>query len=223
MKYLQAAQCLKFYSFTAQTSIGISKYCLQLEYRVQFRYRAFRHRVPGILKFGNVGQTPLGNAAVFGLFLGAGILGMDYLPLKWQGRIDLHQHHQHRQAIESLKFYTSFLPLTAGNSEADLMMHCASCIATSTTSYNQQLPHKTSAILIYPKSLQWITVKLTFMVTIPESKQVQIFYSAFLQDILICSQQKSYTTEYTQMSMISPLKNWKSFQLAHPFHTQQRQ
>jgi hypothetical protein len=68
---------------------------------------AFRHRVPGILKSGNVGQTPLGSAAVFGLFLGAGILGMDYLPLMWQGRIDLHQHHQHRQAIESLKFYIS--------------------------------------------------------------------------------------------------------------------
>lgn len=112
-----------------------------------------RHRVPGILKFRNVGQTPLGSAAVFGLFLGAGILGMDWLPLKWQGRIDLHQHHQHRQAIESLKFCTSFLPLPAGNSEADLTMHCASCIATSTTCYNQQLPHKTSAILIYPKSL----------------------------------------------------------------------
>ncbi|XP_024396059.1 uncharacterized protein [Physcomitrium patens] len=37
-------------------------------------YEAFRYRIPGMLKVRHVGQTTLGSAAVFGLFLGAGSL-----------------------------------------------------------------------------------------------------------------------------------------------------
>jgi hypothetical protein len=37
-------------------------------------YEAFRYRIPGLLKVRYVGQTTLGSAAVFGLFLGAGSL-----------------------------------------------------------------------------------------------------------------------------------------------------
>ncbi|CAI5954759.1 unnamed protein product [Closterium sp. NIES-65] len=37
-------------------------------------YEAFRYKVPGLLKVRYIGQTTLGSAAVFGLFLGAGSL-----------------------------------------------------------------------------------------------------------------------------------------------------
>ncbi|KAG6556905.1 hypothetical protein Mapa_001320 [Marchantia paleacea] len=37
-------------------------------------YEAFRFKVPGLLKVRYIGQTTLGSAAVFGLFLGAGSL-----------------------------------------------------------------------------------------------------------------------------------------------------
>eukprot|EP00249_Psilotum_nudum_P003968 c17488_g1_i1 orf=272-496(+) len=37
-------------------------------------YEAFRYKVPGMLKLRYVGQTTLGSAAIFGLFLGAGSL-----------------------------------------------------------------------------------------------------------------------------------------------------
>ncbi|KAJ7530371.1 hypothetical protein O6H91_14G001400 [Diphasiastrum complanatum] len=37
-------------------------------------YEAFRYRIPGALKIRHVGQTTLGSAAIFGLFLGAGSL-----------------------------------------------------------------------------------------------------------------------------------------------------
>uniref|UniRef100_A0A0D9XKY2 Reactive oxygen species modulator 1 n=1 Tax=Leersia perrieri TaxID=77586 RepID=A0A0D9XKY2_9ORYZ len=35
-------------------------------------YEAIRYKVPGLLKIRYIGQTTLGSAAVFGLFLGAG-------------------------------------------------------------------------------------------------------------------------------------------------------
>ncbi|PIN19055.1 hypothetical protein CDL12_08265 [Handroanthus impetiginosus] len=37
-------------------------------------YEAMRYKVPGFLKVRYIGQTTLGSAAVFGLFLGAGSL-----------------------------------------------------------------------------------------------------------------------------------------------------
>ncbi|KAL1832145.1 hypothetical protein DCAR_0102159 [Daucus carota subsp. sativus] len=37
-------------------------------------YEAVRYKVPGLLKIRHIGQTTLGSAAVFGLFLGAGSL-----------------------------------------------------------------------------------------------------------------------------------------------------
>ncbi|KAK9792485.1 hypothetical protein WJX73_005902 [Symbiochloris irregularis] len=37
-------------------------------------YEAFRYKVPGIYKIRYIGQTTLGSAAVFGMFLGAGSL-----------------------------------------------------------------------------------------------------------------------------------------------------
>ncbi|KAI9114733.1 hypothetical protein K1719_014431 [Acacia pycnantha] len=37
-------------------------------------YEAIRYKVPGVLKIRHIGQTTLGSAAVFGLFLGAGSL-----------------------------------------------------------------------------------------------------------------------------------------------------
>ncbi|EFJ12271.1 hypothetical protein SELMODRAFT_124520 [Selaginella moellendorffii] len=37
-------------------------------------YEAFRFKVPGMFKVRYVGQTTLGSAAVFGLFLGVGSL-----------------------------------------------------------------------------------------------------------------------------------------------------
>ncbi|XP_078170791.1 reactive oxygen species modulator-like protein isoform X1 [Carex rostrata] len=37
-------------------------------------YEAIRFKVPGLLKIRYIGQTTLGSAAVFGLFLGAGSL-----------------------------------------------------------------------------------------------------------------------------------------------------
>lgn len=37
-------------------------------------YEAFRYKIPGVLKLRYVGQTTLGSAALFGLFLGAGSL-----------------------------------------------------------------------------------------------------------------------------------------------------
>ncbi|XP_068645467.1 uncharacterized protein [Aristolochia californica] len=37
-------------------------------------YEAFRYKVPGLLKIRHVGQTTVGSAAIFGLFLGAGSL-----------------------------------------------------------------------------------------------------------------------------------------------------
>ncbi|KAK3205350.1 hypothetical protein Dsin_019396 [Dipteronia sinensis] len=37
-------------------------------------YEAIRYKVPGLLKIRYIGQTTLGSAAVFGLFLGAGSL-----------------------------------------------------------------------------------------------------------------------------------------------------
>ncbi|XP_074343553.1 uncharacterized protein LOC141682756 [Apium graveolens] len=37
-------------------------------------YEAVRYRVPGLLKIRHIGQTTLGSAAVFGLFVGAGSL-----------------------------------------------------------------------------------------------------------------------------------------------------
>ncbi|PKA52436.1 hypothetical protein AXF42_Ash020397 [Apostasia shenzhenica] len=37
-------------------------------------YEAIRYKVPGLLKIRHIGQTTLGSAAVFGLFLGAGSL-----------------------------------------------------------------------------------------------------------------------------------------------------
>lgn len=37
-------------------------------------YEAFRYKIPGVLKVRYVGQTTLGSAALFGLFLGAGSL-----------------------------------------------------------------------------------------------------------------------------------------------------
>ncbi|KMZ64928.1 hypothetical protein ZOSMA_342G00020 [Zostera marina] len=37
-------------------------------------YEAFRFKVPGLLKIRHIGQTTIGSAAIFGLFLGAGSL-----------------------------------------------------------------------------------------------------------------------------------------------------
>lgn len=37
-------------------------------------YEAFRYKIPGVMKIRYVGQTTLGSAAIFGLFLGAGSL-----------------------------------------------------------------------------------------------------------------------------------------------------
>ncbi|KAG2272495.1 hypothetical protein Bca52824_067050 [Brassica carinata] len=37
-------------------------------------YEAIRFRVPGLMKIRYIGQTTLGSAAIFGLFLGAGSL-----------------------------------------------------------------------------------------------------------------------------------------------------
>ncbi|KAL9261325.1 Reactive oxygen species modulator 1-like protein [Drosera capensis] len=37
-------------------------------------YESIRYKVPGLLKIRHIGQTTLGTAAVFGLFLGAGSL-----------------------------------------------------------------------------------------------------------------------------------------------------
>jgi len=37
-------------------------------------YEAFRYKIPGAMKIRYVGQTTLGSAAIFGLFLGAGSL-----------------------------------------------------------------------------------------------------------------------------------------------------
>ncbi|KQJ97239.1 reactive oxygen species modulator 1 [Brachypodium distachyon] len=37
-------------------------------------YEAVRLRVPGLLKIRHIGQTTIGSAAIFGLFLGAGSL-----------------------------------------------------------------------------------------------------------------------------------------------------
>ncbi|KAG2318142.1 hypothetical protein Bca52824_021264 [Brassica carinata] len=37
-------------------------------------YEAIRFRVPGLLKIRYIGQTTMGSAAIFGLFLGAGSL-----------------------------------------------------------------------------------------------------------------------------------------------------
>ncbi|KAH8498751.1 hypothetical protein H0E87_017616 [Populus deltoides] len=37
-------------------------------------YEAVRYKVPGLLKIRYIGQTTLGSAAIFGLFLGAGSL-----------------------------------------------------------------------------------------------------------------------------------------------------
>ncbi|MCO5577286.1 hypothetical protein L7F22_058511 [Adiantum nelumboides] len=37
-------------------------------------YEAVRYKIPGVLKLRHVGQTTLGSAALFGLFLGAGSL-----------------------------------------------------------------------------------------------------------------------------------------------------
>ncbi|KAJ4847220.1 hypothetical protein Tsubulata_008469 [Turnera subulata] len=37
-------------------------------------YEAIRYKVPGLMKVRHIGQTTLGSAAVFGLFLGAGSL-----------------------------------------------------------------------------------------------------------------------------------------------------
>ncbi|KHN28517.1 hypothetical protein glysoja_029344, partial [Glycine soja] len=37
-------------------------------------YEAIRYKVPGLLKIRHIGQTTLGSAAIFGLFLGAGSL-----------------------------------------------------------------------------------------------------------------------------------------------------
>ncbi|KAG0452813.1 hypothetical protein HPP92_025477 [Vanilla planifolia] len=37
-------------------------------------FEAVRYKVPGLLKIRHIGQTTLGSAAVFGLFLGAGSL-----------------------------------------------------------------------------------------------------------------------------------------------------
>ncbi|GAB4835269.1 Reactive oxygen species modulator 1 [Ancistrocladus abbreviatus] len=37
-------------------------------------YEAIRYKVPGLLKIRYIGQTTLGSAAIFGLFLGAGSL-----------------------------------------------------------------------------------------------------------------------------------------------------
>ncbi|XP_057953624.1 uncharacterized protein LOC131147958 [Malania oleifera] len=37
-------------------------------------YEAVRYKVPGFLKIRYIGQTTLGSAAIFGLFLGAGSL-----------------------------------------------------------------------------------------------------------------------------------------------------
>ncbi|KAK1301264.1 hypothetical protein QJS10_CPA01g02020 [Acorus calamus] len=37
-------------------------------------YEAVRYRVPGLMKIRYIGQTTVGSAAIFGLFLGAGSL-----------------------------------------------------------------------------------------------------------------------------------------------------
>ncbi|XP_027930998.1 reactive oxygen species modulator 1 [Vigna unguiculata] len=37
-------------------------------------YEAIRYKVPGLMKIRHIGQTTLGSAAIFGLFLGAGSL-----------------------------------------------------------------------------------------------------------------------------------------------------
>nr|XP_015614537.2 uncharacterized protein LOC107279222 [Oryza sativa Japonica Group] len=37
-------------------------------------YEAIRYKVPGLLKIRYIGQTTVGSAAIFGLFLGAGSL-----------------------------------------------------------------------------------------------------------------------------------------------------
>ncbi|WVZ87457.1 hypothetical protein U9M48_034092 [Paspalum notatum var. saurae] len=37
-------------------------------------FEAFRYRIPGLLKIRYIGQTTVGSAAIFGLFLGAGSL-----------------------------------------------------------------------------------------------------------------------------------------------------
>jgi len=37
-------------------------------------FEAFRYKIPGLLKIRYIGQTTVGSAAIFGLFLGAGSL-----------------------------------------------------------------------------------------------------------------------------------------------------
>ncbi|GAB2287073.1 hypothetical protein Dimus_021458 [Dionaea muscipula] len=37
-------------------------------------YEAIKYKVPGLLKIRHIGQTTVGSAAIFGLFLGAGTL-----------------------------------------------------------------------------------------------------------------------------------------------------
>ncbi|NP_001305074.1 uncharacterized protein LOC100278973 [Zea mays] len=37
-------------------------------------FEAFRYKIPGLLKIRHIGQTTVGSAAIFGLFLGAGSL-----------------------------------------------------------------------------------------------------------------------------------------------------
>ncbi|RVX19981.1 hypothetical protein CK203_004530 [Vitis vinifera] len=58
---------------TMRLSIGAACVVLSLG-AVYGTYEAIRYKVPGLLKIRYIGQTTLGSAAVFGLFLGAGSL-----------------------------------------------------------------------------------------------------------------------------------------------------
>ncbi|KAF7824716.1 reactive oxygen species modulator 1 [Senna tora] len=54
--------------------LELSSIFVFLEGAVYGTYEAVRYKVPGLLKIRHIGQTTLGSAAVFGLFLGAGSL-----------------------------------------------------------------------------------------------------------------------------------------------------
>ncbi|KAL5177806.1 hypothetical protein HKD37_08G023507 [Glycine soja] len=61
------------HNFTAAPGLAllrIAKSLWAMGYEVFYRYK----NVPGLLKIRHIGQTTLGSAAIFGLFLGAGSL-----------------------------------------------------------------------------------------------------------------------------------------------------
>ncbi|KAL3351140.1 hypothetical protein AABB24_019640, partial [Solanum stoloniferum] len=53
---------------------GSRRWCNWWRCAVYGTYEAVRYKVPGLMKIRYIGQTTLGSAAIFGLFLGAGSL-----------------------------------------------------------------------------------------------------------------------------------------------------